>query len=278
MGDQECRNAPLGFIGTVTNIELKRAKMNTQRLPTKRNPSTDQLLQKEVLADRLLEVLAERDQQLQQQLTLLNKNILLLLESVRLQGSGVSQHLQKISANQDTLIDVDRQLLSVTRAQFTGHSEPQKPLPFSSLVNLPPTSPTCNISQRDKYALEQKFELQRRGRVEPTVATKPSSSKEGENDEYQASQEKAALLPSRFALIPFEEKEIIVDVSKAFENASKVGLNITTAQGAISKWLAEVFDSLCRESFSGYFSRHLSEGDAKVYFTHNLALNFEHMT
>jgi hypothetical protein len=63
--------------------------MNVQRLPTKRNPSTDNLLNRDVLVERLLESLAERDQKLVQQLTILNQSILQLAETTKLQSTGM---------------------------------------------------------------------------------------------------------------------------------------------------------------------------------------------
>lgn len=53
--------------------------MNSQRLTTKRNPSTDCLLNKDVLFERLLDSLAERDHKLTQQLNMLNQNMLVLV-------------------------------------------------------------------------------------------------------------------------------------------------------------------------------------------------------
>jgi hypothetical protein len=50
------------------------------------------------------------------------------------------------------------------------------------------------------------------------------------------------------------------------------------ATQTISRWIAEVYDVLSRETFSGFYSRHISQAEAKVFFTHNMALNFEHMT
>lgn len=84
--------------------------------------------------------------------------------------------------------------------------------------------------------------------------------------------------PTRLALVQFEEKELIVDIHPIVAGVSRgKQLDLTTATLSISKWVAEVYDTLSKETFSGYFSRHLSEPDAKVFFTHNLALNFEHM-
>jgi len=59
--------------------------------------------------------------------------------------------------------------------------------------------------------------------------------------------------------------------------AKEKELTLKSAELAISRWVAQVYDTLGRESFNGYLSKHLSESEAKVFFTHNLALNFEHM-
>lgn len=45
----------------------------------------------------------------------------------------------------------------------------------------------------------------------------------------------------------------------------------------ISRWLAEVYQVICKETFNGYFSGHLSDTDFRVYFTHNVSLNFQHL-
>lgn len=42
--------------------------------------------------------------------------------------------------------------------------------------------------------------------------------------------------------------------------------------------MAQLYDVLSKEAFTGYFSKYMSEQDTKVFFTHNLAINFERMT
>jgi hypothetical protein len=84
--------------------------------------------------------------------------------------------------------------------------------------------------------------------------------------------------PNRMALVPFEEKELILSIDSIVSAAIKDGnLTIDIAKLAISRWVAEVYDKLSKETFSGYFSLHLSYPDAKVFFTHNMALNFQNM-
>lgn len=100
----------------------------------------------------------------------------------------------------------------------------------------------------------------------PEVKTKAKQSEEHEGG-----------FPARLALVQFEEKEIVIDIDPFILKATKPELTVESAKLAISKWIAEVYDSLGRETFSGYLSKHLSESDAKVFFTHNLALNFQHM-
>jgi hypothetical protein len=63
-------------------------------------------------------------------------------------------------------------------------------------------------------------------------------------------------------------------VSEAISGGS---LTIDVAKLAISRWVAEVYDKLSRETFNGYFSRHLSYPDARVFFTNNMALNFQNL-
>jgi hypothetical protein len=46
----------------------------------------------------------------------------------------------------------------------------------------------------------------------------------------------------------------------------------------ISKWIAELYDQLCHQTFLGYYSQHLSESEAKIFFTNSMSLNFESMT
>lgn len=84
--------------------------------------------------------------------------------------------------------------------------------------------------------------------------------------------------PSRMALVPFEEKDIIIDIDLILREAtSKTPITLDIAKAALSKWIARVCDALSRETFNGYFSRHLTYPEARVYFTHNMALNFQHM-
>lgn len=85
---------------------------------------------------------------------------------------------------------------------------------------------------------------------------------------------------NRMALVHFEEKEILVEIEPIVRKISsmKREFGLEAAKLTISKWVAAVYDTLARETFSGYLSHHLSEPDSKVFFTHNLALNFAQMT
>lgn len=49
------------------------------------------------------------------------------------------------------------------------------------------------------------------------------------------------------------------------------------AKKGVTAWVAALYNRLAIESFSGYYSRSLSEAETKVHFTRNLAINFSLM-
>lgn len=55
-------------------------------------------------------------------------------------------------------------------------------------------------------------------------------------------------------------------------------MSLEEAKLSISRWLAELFHQLCHKTFVGYFSKHLTEAEYRMFFTHSISLNFEQMT
>jgi len=82
------------------------------------------------------------------------------------------------------------------------------------------------------------------------------------------------------AVVQFSERELIIDIMPVAQDVigSQHQVNLKLATLAISRWIAELYDTLSRETFKGFYSRHMSSTESKVFFTHNMALNFEHMT
>lgn len=87
-------------------------------------------------------------------------------------------------------------------------------------------------------------------------------------------------MPSPIAVVQFTERELIIGIgpiAREVEGSSHQ-FNLKLASRTISRWIADLYDTLSRETFKGFYSRHMSQAEAKVFFTHNMALNFEHMT
>lgn len=49
---------------------------------------------------------------------------------------------------------------------------------------------------------------------------------------------------------------------------------LSSAKASMTSWLGCLYSRLATESFTGYYSRYLSEDETKVHYTRNLSVNF----